>query len=57
MGFISYGLPKVQLPCVLHIVKDVVVIFREAFHPSIRRPSCHPSMDGIIEEETPGKNK
>jgi hypothetical protein len=24
------------LACLLHIVKDVVVIFREAFHPSIR---------------------
>jgi hypothetical protein len=25
----------------LHIVKDVVVVFREAFHPSIR-PVIHP---------------
>jgi hypothetical protein len=40
---------------VLHIVKDVVVVFHEAFscdlsiHPSIR----HPSMDGIIQGRKP----
>jgi hypothetical protein len=37
-----------------HIVKDVMVIFGEAFsiHPSVR-PSCHPSMDGIIQGRKP----
>ncbi len=34
----------------LHIVKDVVVVFREAF--SIH-PSRHPSMDGIIQGKKP----
>ncbi len=36
-----------KLP-LLHILKDVVVLFREAFHPSVRpiihHPSRHPSM-------------
>jgi hypothetical protein len=39
---------------ILHIVKEVVVVFHEAFsiHPSIH-PSCHPSMDGIIQGRKP----
>jgi hypothetical protein len=36
----------------LYIVKDVVVVFREAFNPSIH-PSRHPSMDGIIQGRKP----
>jgi hypothetical protein len=36
----------------LHIVKDVVVIFRETFHPSIHL-SRHLSMDGIIQGRKP----
>ncbi len=39
---------------ILHIVKDVVVVFREAFHPSIR-PVIHPWM-ASYREENPGRN-
>jgi hypothetical protein len=48
-------------PSKLHIVKDVVVIFREAFshdlsiHPSIH-PVIHPWM-ASYREENPGRNK
>jgi hypothetical protein len=40
----------------LHIVKDIMVVFSEAFfiHPSIHS-SRHPSMDG--REENPDRNK
>jgi hypothetical protein len=41
---------------ILHIVKDVVVIFSEAFHHVTRSSihlSRHPSMDGIIEGRKP----
>jgi hypothetical protein len=43
---------KLQSLLGLHIVKDVVVVLREAFHPCIH-PSCHPSMDGIIQGRKP----
>jgi hypothetical protein len=43
------------LSVLLHIVKDVVVVFREAFHPSIR-PIIHPWMTSYREENL-GRNK
>jgi hypothetical protein len=40
--------------CLLHIVKDVVVVFREAFSRDLSiHPSHHPSMDGIIQGRKP----
>jgi hypothetical protein len=37
---------KVWVFGLLHILKDVVVVFREAFHPSVR-PVIHPWMASL----------
>jgi hypothetical protein len=43
---------------VLHIVKDVRVVFCEAFSRDLSiHPFHHPSMDDIIWEKNPGRNK
>jgi hypothetical protein len=51
-GRVEKEMEKEKEIYITYIAKDVMVIFREAFHPSIHS-SRHPSVDGIIQGRKP----